>query len=141
MSTDDEDRLLQQLGEPECHRLLRTARIGRLAFTEGALPDVVPVAFTVDGDALVIPARGNSRVVGAVRGSVVALAVDSYDVDTGTGWGVTAVGPSRVLAGSGGAAAGTCSIVVRIGLLRGWRLSLPVVRLGGRNGLPAGCDR
>ena len=129
MTTNDEDRVLEVLEDVECRRLLRTARVGRLAFTDGALPAIVPVAFSLDEEGVLIPASEDNRVVAAVRGSVVALAVDTYDVGTRTGWGVTVVGHARVIAHYRSAApapsTGRCSIVVRMGLLRGWRMSLP----------------
>lgn len=138
MPTDDEDRVLEVLHDLECRRLLTTTHLGRLGFTDGALPAIVPVAFALDDDSVVIPARRGNWVAGAVRGSVVAFAVDSYDAVARTGWGVTVVGPSRVVtdpaavAAHGGLlgrpdppAAGGCSIVVQLGLLRGWRLSHP----------------
>jgi hypothetical protein len=97
---------------------------------------IVPAPFTLDEDSLVIPARQDHWVVRAVRGSVVAFAVDVYDVDVRTGWGVTVVGPSRVVLRPFPAADVSvrtvlpqepprCSIVVQLGLLRGWRLGRP----------------
>jgi hypothetical protein len=66
--------------------------------------------------------------------------VDAYDVDARTGWGVTVVGPSRVLPGTGPGHNGHgvrgagpahpeehCSIIVQMRLLRGWRMGLPAV--------------
>jgi uncharacterized protein len=134
--TNDEDRVLEDLDDRECLRLLTTARHGWLGFTDGALPAMVPVPFALQANSLVIPARQGNWVVDAVRGSVVAFAVDSYDVDQRTGWGVTVVGPSRVVPGPVAGAPeptgrpeepGRCSILVRLVLLRGWRLSLPSV--------------
>lgn len=137
MPTNDEDRLLEVLDDAECRLLLGTARIGRLGFTDGALPAILPVPFTVGEGCVRIPARGGSRIVDAVRRSVVAFAVDSYDVADHTGWGVTVVGPALVVPEPGPAAPGGGSpggsrgplsghsIVVQMGLLRGWRLSLP----------------
>jgi uncharacterized protein len=134
---NDEDRVLEVLDDLECLRLLTTARLGRLGFTDGALPAIVPVPIALEENALVIPAREGNWVVGAMRGSVVAVAVDCYDVDERTGWGVTVIGPSRVLTrdrpdgdgregGRTPPADGRCSIVVQVGLVRGWRLRLPV---------------
>ena len=46
-----DDREVELLDEAECLRLLTTAAIGRVAFTEGALPAVQPVSFAVaDGE-------------------------------------------------------------------------------------------
>src|SRR5215213_1226365 len=94
---NDTDRLLEVLDDAECLRLLRTQRVGRLGFTDAALPAILPVGFTVTGRDVRIPARAGDRVLTAIHRTVVALAVDHYDVDTRTGWGVTVVGPSRVL--------------------------------------------
>jgi Pyridoxamine 5'-phosphate oxidase len=120
MPTKDEDRVLETLDDAECRRLLGTARVGRLGFTVGALPEILPVPFTLDGDCIRVASRLDDRLVDAVRRSVVVVAVDSYDVDEQTGWGVTVVGPSSVLS-----VEGRSSIVVPLGLVRGWRLSLP----------------
>jgi len=132
--TDDRDRVLEVLDDAECRRLLGAVPVGHLGFTDGALPAILPVQFTVDDDCIRIPAREGNRIIDAVRRSVVAVTVDDYDVRDRTGWGVTVVGPAQVVpAGSRDGAprragplnAGRCVIVVQIGLLRGWRLSLP----------------
>ena len=143
MTTNDQDRILEVLDDRECRRLLSSAHLGRLGFTDGALPAIVPVPFALEEDSLVIPARHDHWVVRAMRGSVVAFAVDCYDVDVRTGWGVTVIGPSRVVPQPGLVVLdapvrtvlpqekGQCTIVVRLGLLRGWRLSLPAVSASG----------
>lgn len=122
MSTNDADRVLEVLDDAECLRLLRTVRLGRLGFTDMALPEILPVPFTVEDGCVRIPAREDHRVVAAVRRSVVAFAVDSYDVDDRTGWGVTVIGPAHVVPGPPLLPLPGCWIVVRWGLLRGWRL-------------------
>lgn len=141
MPTTDEDRGVDVLDEAECRRLLGTAGIGRLGFTDGALPAMVPVSFALhDGDVL-IPGRLGNRIVDAVRRAVVAFGVDAYDGGSRTGWGVTVVGPSRVISDPASVLAhdrlgllaplsgpGRCYIAVQIGLLRGWRTRLPVPR-------------
>jgi hypothetical protein len=95
--TVDDDRALEVLDEAECLRLLRTAPIGRLAFTEGALPAVQPVAFAVADREIYIPTHQGSKVAAASRGAVVAFEVDEIDPERQTGWNVTVVGPSRVV--------------------------------------------
>jgi len=122
-----------ELGEAECRRLLGTATAGRISFTDGALPAIVPVPFALHEGQVLIPAERGSSMVAAVRGAVVAFGVDSYDPGTETGWSVTVVGPSRVLGSSEQLVVGTgldlprtwgepgrCLISVRVGLLRGW---------------------
>ena len=122
MPADDADRVLEVLDDAECRRLLGGVRVGRLGFTDGALPAILPVPFTVQDEFIRIPATEDDWVVAAVRRSVVAFAVDSYDVAERSGWGVTAVGPTQVVPATPDSG---CWILVRIGLLRGWRLDLP----------------
>jgi uncharacterized protein len=123
-----------ELDEAECRRLLATATIGRISFTDGALPAIVPVPFALHEGQVFIPAEPSSRMVAAVRGAVVAFGVDSFDPRTETGWSVTVVGPSRVvgdqhrlevLRGAGLSGRWTAPdrrlITVQVGLLRGWR--------------------
>ncbi len=138
MPTNDEDRLHEVLDDAECRRLLGTARVGRLGFTHGALPAILPVPFTVHDDCVRIPVQEGNWLVDAVRRSVVAFAVDSYDVVHRTGWGVTVVGPALWTLGAVPVTPSTGSrepagpplpghaILVQMGLLRGWRTSLPV---------------
>ena len=128
MPTTDDDRTHELLGHAECLRLLGTAGIGRLAYTSAALPAIRPVSFSLRGDDVLVPAVRESPLVAALRGAVVAFEADDYDPGTRTGWAVTVVGHSRVLDGSGRAASppGSCLIAVQVGLVEGWRTTLPV---------------
>jgi nitroimidazol reductase NimA-like FMN-containing flavoprotein (pyridoxamine 5'-phosphate oxidase superfamily) len=63
-------RRLWVLQESESRSLLTTAPIGRLAFTEGALPAIQPVRFVVVDHQIIIPTRMGSKVATASRGAV-----------------------------------------------------------------------
>lgn len=89
--------VFDELDEPVCRRLLATVPIGRLGFTEAALPRILPVHFTVRGDDVVIGSLGGTKVRSALRGDVVAFEADSYDPVTHEGWAVNVIGISRVL--------------------------------------------
>jgi hypothetical protein len=127
--TTDHDRVHRQLDQSECLRLMRATWIGRLSYTEAALPAVRPVSFALRGEEVLIPAPADSSFVKAVRGAVVAFETDAFDPVDRTGWSVTAVGPSRVLDGGasrpsfrdGPLPAGFCLIAVHLTLLGGWR--------------------
>lgn len=90
-------RALEPLGPVEARALLATADLGRLAYTEGALPAVQPVRFALHRDTVVIPTCCGSDVAQAGRGSVLALQADAFDLPSGTGWSVTVVGASRLV--------------------------------------------
>ena len=142
MSSAAEDRRLEVLDEDECRRLLPTAVIGRLAFTEGALPVILPVAFGVHQNRIVIPTRPGSKMATASRRAVVAFEADAFDPVTRTGWNVTVVGPSRVVTDAAEAAAleafgvspwiaapSCCFITVLMQIIRGRR-----IRVGAQAG-------
>jgi hypothetical protein len=131
----DVDRVSEALDEAECRRLLGRAVVGRLGFTEGALPAIQPVSFAMSAEEIIIPTRQGSKVAVASRGAIVAFEVDEFDPADRTGWNVTVVGPSRVISDAGqiraldelGArpwppADTCCYVAVRIRLLRGRRI-------------------
>ncbi|WP_232828130.1 pyridoxamine 5'-phosphate oxidase family protein [Kribbella monticola] len=88
---------LEILTDEQCLALLPTVPVGRIVFTEGALPAVQPVNFVVDGRCVIIRAMTGSKLAVAAAGAVVAFEVDEYDATTETGWSVTAVGQATVV--------------------------------------------
>lgn len=87
--------VLQELDEAECRRLLASAPVGRLGYSERALPMVVPVHCTVRGEEMLIGGPVGSKVADAVRGHVVAFEVDDYEPAVREGWTVGVVGVVR----------------------------------------------
>lgn len=85
------------LTRAECLRLMSTAAVGRIVFTEQALPAVAPVGFAVDGEDVVIPVPRGSRLVAATRDAIVAFQTDDLGVAGRAGWTVTVVGRARVV--------------------------------------------
>ncbi len=134
MATTDDELVQEALPDDECRRLLQGASIGRLAFTDAALPVIAPVTYGVSAGHVVVVARRASPIARALRGAVVALGVDCWDGRTRTGWSVNAIGPARV-AGTPEEVArfdalfatdlppstNRCYVTVRIELLSGWR--------------------
>jgi uncharacterized protein len=97
MTTAEGQRLLAVLDEAECRRLLATASIGRVAFTEGAMPAIQPASFAVSRNDVLIPTGLGSKMAAGSRGAVLAFEVDDYDLTERTGWNVTVIGPSRLI--------------------------------------------
>lgn len=88
---------LEVLDRAECLALLRTVPLGRIVFTDQALPAVLPVNFSVwDGSQLIRTGAGG-KLAAATRNAVVAFEVDDIDADTGKGWSVVVVGRSSVV--------------------------------------------
>jgi hypothetical protein len=135
VTTTTHDAPVEHLDDATCRRLLAGARLGRLGFTDGAMPAIVPVTYAVRDGCAVIPARRDGALMTAVRGAVVALQVDSYLDELGPGWSVTALGPARAIRQPAGVAGiealglfpddpGPAGgfVAVRLALIRGWRL-------------------
>jgi nitroimidazol reductase NimA-like FMN-containing flavoprotein (pyridoxamine 5'-phosphate oxidase superfamily) len=83
------------LSRDECLSLLASMPVGRLVFTDRALPAIVPVNFVLSGGHIVLRTGATSSLAAAVRGSVVAFEVDCIDAAGRTGWSVTVVGRSE----------------------------------------------
>ncbi|HET9116756.1 MAG TPA: pyridoxamine 5'-phosphate oxidase family protein [Pseudonocardiaceae bacterium] len=83
---------LLTLDQAECLRLLRTVSVGRIMFSESALPAIQPVNFTLDGTDVIIRTSGGGKLAAAVSGSVVAFEADEIDTATHSGWSVVVQG-------------------------------------------------
>jgi uncharacterized protein len=124
--TTDHDRTHEALSPEECLFLLGTTTVGRVAYTEGALPAIRPVSFALRDQEVLIPALAGSRFLEAFRGSVVAFEADDYDAEKRTGWVVSVVGTAHVLdAPAEPPSPDLVVVAVRLGIVQGWRTSLP----------------
>ncbi|MED7949516.1 pyridoxamine 5'-phosphate oxidase family protein [Streptomyces sp. BE20] len=85
----DRDDQLEALTEAACLRLLSTVPVGRVVYTEHALPAVLPVSFDVTPDGrLLLAVRRGSATARCLDGTVVAFQADRLDPVTRTGWSV-----------------------------------------------------
>ncbi len=85
-------RELVELDRAECLRLLGTASVGRVIFTDAALPTAQPVSYLLDDEEVVFRTAGGGKLAVATRHHVVAFEVDDLDTATRTGWSVVGVG-------------------------------------------------
>ncbi|MGC5014247.1 pyridoxamine 5'-phosphate oxidase family protein [Streptosporangium sp. DT93] len=88
---------LQILSRQECLALLGSVPIGRIVFTDRALPAVQPVNFALDAERVVIRTALGSKLAVAARDAIVAFEADAFAPVTRTGWSVTVVGPARAV--------------------------------------------
>jgi nitroimidazol reductase NimA-like FMN-containing flavoprotein (pyridoxamine 5'-phosphate oxidase superfamily) len=93
-----EERTLETLSEHESVALLSTIPVGRVVFTVGALPAIVPVAFAIQDGAVVMRTSAESRLAKAAPGGVLAFEIDDIDAETRTGWSVVVMGVATVVA-------------------------------------------
>jgi nitroimidazol reductase NimA-like FMN-containing flavoprotein (pyridoxamine 5'-phosphate oxidase superfamily) len=83
---------LEVLDRDECLRLLAVATIGRIGFTSGALPRVLPVNFRLDGERILVRTGRGSKLDAALQNAVVAFEVDDFDPIYHSGWSVAVTG-------------------------------------------------
>jgi nitroimidazol reductase NimA-like FMN-containing flavoprotein (pyridoxamine 5'-phosphate oxidase superfamily) len=88
---------LEILERQDCLRLLPAAPIGRVIYTEQALPAVQPVLYALVGDAVVFRTAEGSQLAVGTRGAVVGFEADAFDPETMRGWSVTIVGHASVV--------------------------------------------
>ncbi|GAA2245969.1 MULTISPECIES: pyridoxamine 5'-phosphate oxidase family protein [Streptomyces] len=88
----------RELGRQECLRLMTKVPVGRIVFTRGALPAVLPVNFGLDDDgAVLLRTSAASDLVRAVEGAVVAFEADDVDAARQSGWSVVVTGSATVV--------------------------------------------
>jgi nitroimidazol reductase NimA-like FMN-containing flavoprotein (pyridoxamine 5'-phosphate oxidase superfamily) len=90
-------RQLDELNRRQCLDLLGTVRVGRLVFTEDALPAIHPVNCRLWRDDLVIRVAGGPKLAAATHNQVVAFEADELDPDLRYGWSVTVVGHAQLI--------------------------------------------
>ncbi|WP_121435824.1 pyridoxamine 5'-phosphate oxidase family protein [Actinomadura pelletieri] len=104
MAANSADRpVLEELDHDECLRLIADGTVGRVAFDDGEGPTVVPVNYSLDGDAVVfrtsVSGRLNRSLLTAVTGGEVRMAfqVDRFDEASHEGWSVLLRGGAHPL--------------------------------------------
>ena len=103
-----------QLSREEALALLGGVRLGRVAFTDRALPAIRPVNHFMDeGDIIVRTHGGSALLVRAMQSEVVAYEADEIDPATHTGWSVVVTGTATRVVDAGALARYT-------GLLMPW---------------------
>jgi nitroimidazol reductase NimA-like FMN-containing flavoprotein (pyridoxamine 5'-phosphate oxidase superfamily) len=91
------DRSLEALSHDECLELLGRAQVGRVVFTMGALPAVVPVTFALQDAAILTRTAADTRLAKAAKGAVLAFQVDELDAASRTGWSVVVTGVAELV--------------------------------------------
>ncbi len=120
-----------EIGCGECLALLSHASVGRVVFTQAAMPAAQPVAFLLDRDEIVFRAEGALGDAGIP--AVVAFEADEIDRLTFTGWSVHGIGEAYLITESArlvtlaprallGAAAIAPLIAIRLRHLTGHRV-------------------
>jgi hypothetical protein len=88
---------LEILDREDCVRLLESATLGRIGFTSGALPTVLPVNFHVDSGRILVHTARGGRLDAALKNAVVAFEADEFDSGDHSGWSVAVTGVATEL--------------------------------------------
>ncbi len=86
------DLPVEALGPSECWARLRTAPMGRIALSVGALPVILPIFFRVVDRSVVFRSSPGSKLAVATSEVVVAVEVDGFEPGTTEGWSVMVQG-------------------------------------------------
>jgi nitroimidazol reductase NimA-like FMN-containing flavoprotein (pyridoxamine 5'-phosphate oxidase superfamily) len=88
----------RELSPQECLRRLEGVPVGRIVHTRRALPAVLPVNFSLDGDGTVLlRTAAASELARAIDGTVVAFEADAVDAVARSGWSVIVTGTAAVV--------------------------------------------
>jgi len=133
------NRSLRDLTVQDCWSLLRATPVGRVVFTDHALPAALPVNCVVSGTSIIFRTSAESRLAQSTDGQVVGFEVDHVDPVTWSGWCVLAVGVAQpMVAGSEMLRATELGLVTWAGDGRDLFVKITPGRLTGRvlNGPP-----
>lgn len=83
---------MTEIDRAGCLELLASSQIGRVVYTEAALPAAHPVNYLLDDEEIVFRTSRGAKLTAATRGNVVGFQVDEIDVERRSGWSVLGVG-------------------------------------------------
>jgi nitroimidazol reductase NimA-like FMN-containing flavoprotein (pyridoxamine 5'-phosphate oxidase superfamily) len=89
--------LLKEMSYDDCRRRLAEESVGRVGLCTPAGPQIIPVNYIVDGDAIVFRTVPYGVLGSYARGTQLAFEVDHLDHATSAGWSVVATGRSSVV--------------------------------------------
>ncbi len=95
MAVIDARSWMDHLPERECWELLAQARVGRLGVLVDSGPEIYPVNFVVDREALVFRTGPGTKLRGLDRSPAVCLEVDEISATERTGWSVLVKGAAH----------------------------------------------
>ncbi len=88
---------MELLTHSECFALLATVPVGRVVYSERAMPIIVPVNFSLVGSDVIVRTGRRSRLAMHAPGNVVAFEIDDIDMASRSGWSVVLTGVIRLV--------------------------------------------
>ena len=100
------DRVMEELDENECLRVIGQGGIGRIAYVGRFRPAVLPVNYKLQGGVIVFRTTENGPLDEDLRTGIananyrVAFEIDDIDLAAGRGWSVLVQGPAHHVRGA-----------------------------------------
>ena len=96
---DIPSRQAVELTTEESWRLLSGVSLGRIVFSQHAMPAIRPVNHLVDNETVIIRSHLGAAIVGRVTGDGAVVCYEADDIDPGrhTGWSVIVTGMARLV--------------------------------------------
>lgn len=88
---------IELLTHSECFALLATIPVGRVVYSDRAMPMIVPVNFSLAGSDVIVRTGRRSRLAMHAPGNVVAFEVDDIDMASRSGWSIVLTGVIRLV--------------------------------------------
>ncbi|HMJ39646.1 MAG TPA: pyridoxamine 5'-phosphate oxidase family protein [Verrucomicrobiae bacterium] len=88
---DRSNKSLEVLSESQCRELLASRDLGRIAFSIGGQPEILPINYAADGSVVVFRTAPDTIMLRALN-TRVAFEVDGWDPQTRVGWSVVLKG-------------------------------------------------
>jgi nitroimidazol reductase NimA-like FMN-containing flavoprotein (pyridoxamine 5'-phosphate oxidase superfamily) len=98
MDVEPERNALEVLTRHDCLAFLAMRRLGRVGVSIGALPVILPVAYRLTGESVIMRTTPGTRLDAALANQVVAFEVDDLDDASGGGWSVLVIGVAEEVA-------------------------------------------
>jgi nitroimidazol reductase NimA-like FMN-containing flavoprotein (pyridoxamine 5'-phosphate oxidase superfamily) len=80
------------LDRQTCLKLLGGVNLGRIVYTERAMPAIQPVPFVLHDETIILRANVSGKLSAAVRDTVVAFEAGRFSEDLDSGWSVRVIG-------------------------------------------------
>lgn len=90
----DQTDHLEIIDRAACLQLLASTSVGRLGFISGGWPEILPVNYALDGDAIVFVTNAGTKLWGVTRSPVV-FEVDAFNESDRSGWSVVVRGVAQ----------------------------------------------
>jgi len=88
---------LELLSPAACWALVSGSELGRIGVLVDGAPEIYPVNFVVDGEAIAFRTAGGGKLRGLERSPSVCFEVDGVDPGERTGWSVLIKGTAEVV--------------------------------------------